>query len=327
MIRTRDEGMYLLSVIVPIFNTAPWLEKCLNSIIKAVEEAQGQVDMILVDDGSTDGSGEICDRYEVMHSFIRAFHKENGGVASARNLGLRYARGQYLAWVDSDDFVSENWYVRIREVIEQGEPDVIVMDSLRVRDGGYKPEIYGRPAGFLDADLFRADVVRDYRMLSGLPNKVMKAKLFRDCEFDTSLTILEDYALIPQILQSARTVYYLAECLYIYRQHEESLLHRAPDGRAFQAVEIAMERRRTVEPRFADAAVGAVAVQALVFCRSYYLYPDFGGSREELRTCIRFFRKNLQLLLREREFPRSMRMKFLLIATGGYGLLVRLRNG
>lgn len=311
-----------ISIIIPVYNMEKYLRQCLDSILNQTSK---DIEIIAIDDGSVDCSGAILDEYAAVNPCMRVVHKSNGGVASARNLGLEYVTGKYVAWIDPDDYVSGNWYLRIKEIITSVEPDVIVMDSLRVGSGECKQEVYGRQEGFVDAKLFMSDVIRDYRMLSGLPNKIIKAEFFQGLQFDTSLTILEDYALMPRLLQTVQTVYYIAECLYIYRQHESSLIHSVPDERAFTAVKLALDRSRAVTPEFEAAGIGAVAVQALIFCRSHYLSPSF-GKREELRFCIRFFRENLMTLLKDKEFSRYWRMKFLLLSTGGYGLLVRIRN-
>lgn len=318
--------MYLLSVIVPVYNAEPWLEECLDSILASAEQAADTVEIVLINDGSTDGSGRICDRYAARGGHIRAFHKENGGVSTARNLGLAQARGQYIAWVDPDDYVSADWFPRIREAIAQGAPDVIVMDTVRFGDGPDRPEVYGRDAGFVDRDLFAADVIRDIRMLSGMPNKVMKARLFAGISFDPSLPILEDYAVIPGILRNAETVYYIPHCLYHYRQHPKSLLHAVSPERAFRSVQIAMDRERAVEPRFRDAAVTAVALQAFLFCRSWYLSPQFRAEKRRLRFCRGYIRKNLRRICADEELSRGMRIKMLLMALGCYGLLMGLRK-
>ena len=316
----------LLSVIIPVYNAGPWLEECLDSILGSVGQAAGQVELVLVNDGSTDGSGGICDRYASRYGCIRVFHKENGGVSTARNLGLAQAWGTYLAWVDPDDLVSPAWFEKIRYAISQGEPDVIVMDTVRFGDGPEKPEIYGRAPGFVDRDLFVEDVIRDIRMLSGMPNKVMKASLFEGVSFDPALPILEDYAAIPAILKNAKTVYYLADCLYHYRQHPKSLLHTPSTDRAFASVRIAMEREQAVEPRFRAAAVTAVAVQCLYFWRNRYTHPDFRPPKSQLHFCRAYVRKNLRTILTDPGVSRMWKVKFALLAMGLYGLFVRLRE-
>ena len=98
-----------ISVIVPVYNVEQYLPRCIDSIL---DQTFTDFELLLIDDGSKDKSGEICDNYAKKDSRIRVFHKENGGVSSARNLGLYNAKGKYIAFIDADDWV-ENEYLRI----------------------------------------------------------------------------------------------------------------------------------------------------------------------------------------------------------------------
>ena len=323
---TKNEKCPIISVIIPVYNAAQWLQACISSIQSSVSEHVNEVEILLVNDGSTDDSGRICDEYAVSYSNIHVFHKTNGGVASARTVGLEHARGCYYAWVDPDDYVSTEWFPMISKAIHQENPDVIVMDTLRVGDGPDKLEVYGRPAGNVDRDVFVADVVRDLRMLSGMPNKVMRSSLFEGVQFDPNLPILEDYAAILQILEFAKKVFYIPSCLYYYRQHGGSLLHCVSEQRAFQSVQIALEREKTVKPCFRGAAATAVAVQALYFCRNHYLYPDYLSDKDKLRFCRTSVRKRLGIILGDPEVPKAWKLKFALLAWDLYGLLIKIRK-
>lgn len=95
-----------ISIIIPIYNTEKYLRRCLDSI---VAQTYKDFECIIVDDGSTDGSGKICDEYVAKDNRFKVFHKKNGGVSSARNLGLDNAKGEYIAFCDADDYVKENW--------------------------------------------------------------------------------------------------------------------------------------------------------------------------------------------------------------------------
>ena len=314
----------LLSVIIPVYNAARWLDECLQSILVSVHPDETQ--MILVNDGSTDESGKICDRYGTEYSFIRVFHKENAGVASARNLGLEHAQGLYTAWVDPDDRVSPDWFNRILGATQQGQPDVIVMDSVRFDAGAEEKEIYGRTPGFIDRDLFEEDLMRDIRMLSGLPNKVIKTKFFEGVTFDASLQVLEDFAAMPQILKNVQTVYYLPHCLYFYRQHPASLLHIQSPERAFQSVQTAYMREQNALPRFRPAAITATALQALYFCRNTYLQDAFSPKKEQVDFCVSYVRKHLRQLCRDQELPGHLKAKMMLLAANCYAPFVGLRS-
>ncbi len=100
----------MISVIVPVYNTREYLKRCVDSLLK---QTCSELEIILVDDGSTDGSGELCDRFAAASPQVRVFHKENGGSSSARNLGIANAGGDYIGFVDSDDYVDADMYERL----------------------------------------------------------------------------------------------------------------------------------------------------------------------------------------------------------------------
>ena len=105
----KNEKLPLLSIIVPVYNVQDYLEECCNSIIN---QKYLNIEILLIDDGSTDNSGEICDYFGEKYSNIRVFHRENEGLAATRNFGIAQAQGQYLGFVDSDDWIYENMYWR-----------------------------------------------------------------------------------------------------------------------------------------------------------------------------------------------------------------------
>ena len=175
---TNTNQKPILSVIIPIYNSSQYLPECLDSVIASISGRKAKIEMILIDDGSTDGCTDICDSYVRNHSFIHCVHQENAGVSSARNKGLGLAQGNYIAWIDSDDTVTTDWFTQIYNAIVQNAPDVIVFDSLRLKGKRRIPEQYGRPGGAVAKQTMLDDIARDIRMLSGLPNRVIKASCY-----------------------------------------------------------------------------------------------------------------------------------------------------
>ena len=110
--------MPLLSVIVPVYNIMEYLPRCVRSL---EQQTYRDLEILLVDDGSTDGTGALCDRLAREDGRIRVFHKENGGTSSARNLGIEKARGEFLGFVDSDDFVEPDMYMHLLQAAEGKE--------------------------------------------------------------------------------------------------------------------------------------------------------------------------------------------------------------
>ena len=131
-----------LSIIVPVYNVRPFLKRCLDSI-RIEEKSLKDVEVILVDDGSTDGSAEICDEYEGLtrHGFaIRVIHKKNGGCCSARNAGLEYASGKYVAHLDADDELVEGAVGKMLKLIDRADScDMIQFNFFKHQNGQDKP--------------------------------------------------------------------------------------------------------------------------------------------------------------------------------------------
>lgn len=122
MQKNRETVKGLLSVIIPIYNIEPYLRKCLDSVLG---QTYSNIEIIIVDDGSTDGSGKICDIYQQENKQISVYHVRHGGTARARNLGLCYARGEYLGFVDGDDSIDADMYESMLSEMEDDSIDIV----------------------------------------------------------------------------------------------------------------------------------------------------------------------------------------------------------
>ena len=112
-----------ISIIIPVYNVENYIERCIDSLIS---QSYINLEIILVDDGSTDKSGEICDRYAVVDNRIKVIHIKNSGRGEARNIGLSQANGQYIGFVDSDDWVEKDLYKYLIENIEETKADISI---------------------------------------------------------------------------------------------------------------------------------------------------------------------------------------------------------
>ena len=315
----------ILSVIIPVYNTAQHLPQCLDSVIASISHGNADIEMILVDDGSTDGCSGICDSYALKYPFIRCIHQENAGVSAARNAGLGLANGDYIAWIDSDDTVAEDWFPQIYDVIAREAPDVIVFDSLRLEGGRRIPEQYGRPGGVVARQTMLDDIARDIRMLSGLPNKVMKATCYRGIRFGTEV-ILEDYNRIFPILETAETFFYIPRFLYFYRQREDSIVHSTTPEQSFFCVNAAIRRKQMLYPKYQTAATTGVAVQMVLFCRARAYDKCYLSFRKEYRFCKKYIWQHCATLLSDSETPVKWKMKFLLLGIGALPVVVKIKH-
>lgn len=130
--------MKKISIIVPVYNVERYIERCVESIC---QQTYTNTEIILVDDGSTDSSGKICDEIAVKDPRIRVIHQQNSGLSAARNAGLAVAKGEYIAFVDSDDYIAQEMYSVMIENMEKYDLDIIGCTSFRDKGEKYRAKM------------------------------------------------------------------------------------------------------------------------------------------------------------------------------------------
>ena len=218
--------MVKVSVIVPVYNVEAYLEKCLDSL---VNQTLKDIEIIVVDDGSPDNSEKIIKKYAKEYQCIKAFKKENGGLSDARNYGIKKATGEYLAFVDSDDYVTTDMYEKMYEKAVSGNFDMVVCDL----DYVY-PDRVVRAYSNLKTDT--TDIKKT--MLNIYPsawNKIFKRKLFNELEFKKGVWF-EDVEFIYRMLPKIKTIGVIHEPFYEYLQREGSIT-RKKDKRIYHYLE------------------------------------------------------------------------------------------
>ncbi|AHF60203.1 TPA: glycosyltransferase family 2 protein [Streptococcus suis] len=214
--------MINISIIVPIYNVEQYLSKCINSI---VNQTYKHIEILLVNDGSTDNSEEICLAYAKKDSRIRYFKKENGGLSDARNYGISRAKGDYLAFIDSDDFIHSEFIQRLHEAIERENALVAVAGYDRVDASGHF--LTAEPLPTNQAVLSGRNVCKKLLEADGhrfvvACNKLYKKELFEDFRFEKG-KIHEDEYFTYRLLYELEKVAIVKECLYYYVDRENSI--------------------------------------------------------------------------------------------------------
>lgn len=220
-----------ISVVVPVYNVEKYIEQCLDSII---DQTYRDLQIILVDDGSTDGSAIICDEYAAKDSRISIIHQPNGGVSVARNTGIEAATGDYLTFVDSDDWLESGMYEKmVNQLNNSSGLDMVMCDStLITKDSEIKSTDFIREGYYsksqIVSELYPVLLVtEDFGKipLVSVWNCLMKRSILmhHHIRFDPGLRYGEDYLFMPEILIHTTSFYYLKGTHYYhYRQYEES---------------------------------------------------------------------------------------------------------
>lgn len=225
-LRSRD--CPLISVIVPVYKVEQYLHRCVNSILA---QTYTNLEVILVDDGSPDRSGEICDEYAEIDSRIKVIHQENGGISAARNAGLDICVGDYIAFADPDDYLQANMYEKLIDVFIDKDVDISVCQWQYEDLNGYhviNPDkidasIYGKKSSESFAEYFYR---QNYERMSVCVvwNKLYKRYIFDDIRFFGRRS--EDELIHTTILARKYIVSVIPDLLYIYCQNLTSITNK-----------------------------------------------------------------------------------------------------
>lgn len=216
----------LLSIIIPVYNVEKYIERCLDSIITS--ESQNY-EVILIDDGSTDKSLEICQKYEKKFKNIFVFSKKNGGASDARNFGNTKARGEYIWYIDSDDYITPNAVNEILDIIKKFKSDVIICKSKKIYDNGTVMDEcqYSIKKGEFSSNEFMNELRKNPKSVIFCPQYYIVNKNFIDNNnlYFYKGIIYEDELWIPQLLIKAKRIYYSDLNIYFHFMRSESVMH------------------------------------------------------------------------------------------------------
>lgn len=233
----------LISVIIPVYNVQKYLSKCINSVIN---QTYTKLEIILVDDGSQDSSGCICDHYAELDNRIRVIHKTNGGAADARNYGIHAASGSYFVFIDSDDYVSPYMIEILYNALVNNDADLSVC--------GFKNVYENETENKNDNDNVSVNVVSGEEVLKDrifhdgnslywiiVVNKLFKRSLFKGLSFRTG-KIHEDEFILHELMLKCQKIACVDKVLYYYVQREGSVAHTFIPLRELDAVQAFLER-------------------------------------------------------------------------------------
>lgn len=269
----RDKVPFL-SIIVPAYNVEKYINQCVDSILK---QSFTDFELLLVDDGSKDSTGEICDRYAGQDSRVRVIHKQNGGLVSARKAGLAEAEGEYAAYVDGDDWVSVEMFEKLCECARKENVDIVIVDYYAAYEDKNIKSTQNMRAGRYDREQIREEIYPslickgEYFSFGFFPcvwGKIFKRELLleKQMQVDDAIRLGEDAACFYPILLRADSIYYLKEqylCYYRIRQNSMS----RPVKKSYYTEEIlillhGMQEQFEQEPEWADTLQEQICLYA-----------------------------------------------------------------
>ena len=236
----------LISVVVPVYRVEKYLDHCIQSI---AEQTYSNLEILLVDDGSPDGSGAICDRWAARDSRIRVFHKQNAGAGAARNTALDAARGEIITFVDSDDYLHPNMFSHLCGLMKDGveiaecEIGITERDDLAMDDGT------GAEILVCETEEALRLHIQDEVFRQTPPNKLYRRECVGDIRFPEG-NLIDDEFFTYKVLGNARKLAHSCACMYAYRQQSGSAMHKPYSLRRLQGLDAKLQRLGYFEQRF-----------------------------------------------------------------------------
>ena len=208
--------MTKVSIIVPIYNVEKYIDKCLKSL---THQTLDDIEIIIVNDGSSDNSQKIIDKYSKKYKNIKAYKKKNGGLSSARNYGLKHAKGEYIGFVDGDDYIEPDMYKKMYTKAITDNLDVVVCDTVNVYPND--KEVYIKSnLKFSDSD------IKNYIISPPMAcSRLYKRYLFDLCQFKNNV-LYEDLNLNPLLILKTKKIGFVEEGLYYYFQRGGSIMNQ-----------------------------------------------------------------------------------------------------
>lgn len=306
----------IISVIVPVYKVEKYLNRCVDSILS---QTFNHIEIILINDGSPDKCGEICNEYAKLDNRIKVVHKENEGLSSARNIGLSIAEGEYVAFVDSDDYIHPRMYEVLYKQARKHSSDIVICNYKDVYYNDY-PKDQTINTQFQAINYTNIGALAQLYDINGVQfviacNKLYRREMFDNLEYEKG-RLHEDEFIAHKLLYRGKRITYVPVDLYYYLQRKEGIIRSGFSMKKLDAVEaysIRIEFLRSIQQR--DLMKKAeYSYVSLLFDYYFKVQKYFPDSKKELKLLRKDFCKHLVSLIRNPYFIPKEKVGWLLFA-------------
>ena len=312
---------YRVSVIVPIYNVETYLKKCIDSIIN---QTYRNLEIILINDGSPDNCGTICDEYADKDERIKVIHKNNGGLSDARNVGLEIATGDFITFVDSDDWIELDTYEVMINAMNKYAADMVVSNINYVYDDKSNRKNDEYQIRIFNKEEAMKELIHDGLVQAVVWNKLYKKELIDNMKFKVG-KLNEDEFFTYKICARAEKIIYIPNALYQYRQRENSIMGTYSLKR-LDGVEALYERLNFIKKKFPNLYAQA----KLGFCYAciyhYQIILRNNINDKKSKNILNKYRKNIKFCKSDIKSYTLKDNIYLFISFISLDLCCKLRN-
>ena len=312
----------MISVIIPAYNIAQYIERCVMSILN---QTYSNFEILIVDDGSTDETPQICDKLASYDSRVRVFHKSNGGVSSARNYALSKVRGELISMIDGDDWIEPTLFEDAVNMLNEHNAQVFMYEY--IIEQGEKHKVCK-----LDDEKYGLLKVEDALIHSVLPDnrflwsKIFCANLLQNCKFDENIILGEDTLFICEIIGRAEKVFYSSSAYYHYIVRENSAITSSFNIRKMSGLDAYSKNLMFCKKHgfmvATQYARGAIVDLAVALCRKA---SNTSEKKEAYKIAKKYIQKNLIGTIISKYVTRKTKFKAI-VGAFSIHLTVRLCN-
>ncbi len=288
----------LISIIVPVYNVEKYIRRCVDSLIN---QTYKNLEIILIDDGSPDNSGAICDEYAERDNRIKVIHKENGGVSSARNVGLDNTSGEYIGFIDADDYIDFQMYEVLYNNLTDNEADIsMCVYALENSSGEFIPHYSSEITEAFDREQAISEMLKQVKYTCSLWDKLFSARLIESVRFDEEISHNEDLLFVYQLMKKSDKAVYTSRPMYYYCKNEQSasrVKFSDKNTTMLKAQTMVLEDIRENVPEIYDVALTEYVKTAIfnltAIVKSNYQNKEYIEKlREIVKDNLRFFLKS-----------------------------------
>lgn len=302
----------LISIVIPVYNVEKYIDRCVDCVIN---QTYKNIEILLIDDGSTDSSSEKCDIYAEKDSRIKVVHKANGGLSDARNKGIDIFRGEYITFIDSDDWVNLEYIELLYKSIVDNNSDISISDMIDSDGNGYEKDynVYGIKENKYTSEEALYVILAQKEFNTSADGKLFKAEIFKKHKFKYGI-LYEDFDLIYKLIDEVSMISFVDAAKYYYFQREGSIVHSEMNKRHYNVIDIAkniMDFVADKYPELKDAALSRYVFSNLLLLRG--IIND--KSQIEMQKTIRNnIKSRIGQIHNCPEIPVSNKMKAMLLS-------------
>lgn len=309
--------MELISVIIPVYNVESYLEECVKSVLN---QSYQNLEIILVDDGATDKSGEICENFKYDDRIV-VLHKENGGLSSARNYGMKFAKGEYFSFIDSDDYIDKYFLENLYMALKNQEDDckISMCRFTRIQNGFTNSE---KKIKLITSEEVLENIL--YQKDDNLYSVAACNKLYHKSVFETTVypegLINEDMFVICEVLSKTKYVSVINYDGYYYRINNDSITQKKFSPKNMDVVKACDHITKYVEKHYDSESLKKAAVN-LKFRRCFQMLYKIWLSDEKLYTeeekkLYSYIKSSRKIILNDKESKKSSKITALMTLSG-----------